>query len=63
LGKAVSGGADLLRSVPPEPTQSKPERPSRRTPSHFQTGSEDPMDAVVDFQRGLTDALFHEIGL
>ena len=30
MGKAVSGGADLLRSVPPEPTQSKPERPAAR---------------------------------
>ncbi len=30
LDKAVSGGADLLRSVPPEPTQSKPERPAAR---------------------------------
>ena len=28
LVKAVSGGADLLRSVPPEPTQSKPESPA-----------------------------------
>ena len=44
------------------PFQSNLSLPNR-TPPHFQTGSEDPMDAVVDFQAGLADAVFHEIGL